>query len=167
MLMAATIPVRVFFYGLLAFAPSKDRNSATVVVLDAQGSQHLPFVWYEAGTCSPAQGDCTKFFRLPKETRKRKGVRLEGEDITLTGVTESGGTSLQLKGDEQKVTGALPGNEAEAAFFHWVPSFTDFHTDEESKIDADCLTKPKCGHGAKVVGRMQLTAGMLSTCRLR
>ncbi|HEX3555532.1 MAG TPA: hypothetical protein VIA62_20100 [Thermoanaerobaculia bacterium] len=167
-MLLTSVPVRLFFYGLIAFVPSKDRHAATVIV--QQELDHVPFVWWNKSAiikCTDIiSGSCTKTF--PFYGKNLPGSLLkDGAAITVTGVTDQGSPQLSLNGDGKSV-GYLPtSNVGDALYFQWVPSFADFHDDSESRIDKACLTDPKCGTGAVIAGRMMLTAGTLSTCRLR
>ena len=155
-MLAAAIHLRVLFFGLVAFVPAADKKSVTVVLAEEPKSHHA-FVSY-SGVCAGKCQSKVDIFGLVIP-----GFELGGEDVSLTGITDAS-NDLILDGDG-KAIGDLP-DATTASYFSWVPSFDKIHPG--SKIDSKCLNKSPCGQGnVKIMGRMTLKTGTLSTCQFR
>jgi hypothetical protein len=165
---AGSFVLRIFFFGMVGFVPDK---SGTTVVLPAD-PMHFAYLAYKQAAC---QSNCST---VKVWGSSKAGAKLKGYDIRLTPLPTG---AVELEGEHQPPPqGPLPKDQAEAAYFYWVPGMSrvmqlDAQNGKinDGKIQDGCLagipTQPTSGAtpcGLDLKGRLRLTSGKLSTCRL-
>src|SRR5579864_658160 len=180
-LASGTIAIRIFVSGLAAFVPNGDKG--TTVILPTDGD-HMAFVTYDYNNCQSGDSVCSSHlippggnrpgFMLSKMSLKVTpftGSKKKHKALSLRlGSLPSGSVSLaggQTHSKEASAAGAFPSTVDEAAHFSWVPEISAV-VSGDGKIQDGCIdpSSPKIPCSRTPAAILQLTSGLLSTCRL-
>jgi hypothetical protein len=185
--------LRIFFIGLIAFVPSLDDQRLSVLLLDARNGYgvsdgtripaHQPLLVARAGDCDGECGGETLAqvakFLFPMKTATQAGDTffaavhrggawtLDGSDLTIEGVSPAALSPLKINRELRRVLDGkpelLPQTPEESKDFSWIADLSKIDPDLGT-VDPDVLAeRPQKG---LIVGRLQLTAGEVSTYRL-
>jgi hypothetical protein len=154
--------VRIFIFGLSGFVLDDGRTTVLLPTV----AHHKAFVAFANGSCSPKP--CQKIGKFP-------GLELTGDQIDIPQLTKSRPQGHQRKPRPSIVRKlpkthdiTIPIGDSDAVAFDWVTPMGKLGN--PGTVDKDCIAGPsnKTCNLAKggLQGRMVLTSGLLSTCKL-